>query len=198
MENPCLTFATASLLAGDRSLEFVIAHEISHSWTGNLVTNENWHNFWLNEGFTTFIQRKITELIYGEDMANLEASVQYKALDTDIKNIGVNSNYTSLYPSTGKHDPEDACSSVPYEKGATFLYYLQELVKKDKFQIIVKEFIKKFRLQSVNYEDWKDHFESQVRGLFPNEEANMIISSVDWNAWIFKSGYPPKKFAYSK
>jgi len=198
MENPSLTFVSPSILAGDRSLAFVVAHEISHSWTGNLVTNRNWVNFWLNEGFTVFTQRKISELIYGEDMANLEASVQYKSLEDDIQNYGVNNNYTSLHPDIGNRDPDDAYSTVPYEKGATFLYYLQSLVTKPNFQKILQEYVKKFRLQSIDYLDFKNHFESQVRIIYSEPDATTIINQVDWNAWIFSPGYPPKKFEYSK
>jgi leukotriene-A4 hydrolase len=98
MENPTLTFVTPSLLAGDRSLANVIAHEICHSWTGNLVTNADWKDFWLNEGFTIFLQRKIIDLVYGEDMALLEASVGDKDLRDDIATFGPKDSYTSLYP----------------------------------------------------------------------------------------------------
>jgi leukotriene-A4 hydrolase len=98
MENPCLTFVTPALIAGDKSLASVIAHEISHSWTGNLVTNKDWRNFWLNEGFTMFLQRKIIEKVYGEDNALLSASIGYKDLLTDIATFGENHSYTSLHP----------------------------------------------------------------------------------------------------
>lgn len=98
MENPTLTFVTPSLIAGDRSLANVIAHEIAHSWTGNLVTNKNWQNFWLNEGFTVFTERKIIELIYGEDMSKLQANVGYDSLVDDISKFGEQDSYTSMYP----------------------------------------------------------------------------------------------------
>lgn len=98
MENPALTFVTPSLIAGDRSLANVIAHEIAHSWTGNLVTNKNWQNFWLNEGFTVFTERKIVELIYGEEMSKLQANVGYDQLVDDIAKFGEQDSYTSLYP----------------------------------------------------------------------------------------------------
>ena len=98
MENPCLTFVTPALLAGDRSLTNVIAHEIAHSWTGNLVTNKDWTNFWMNEGFTTFLERKISELINGEDIANLEAVVGMVNLEQAISSIGRDHSFTSLMP----------------------------------------------------------------------------------------------------
>lgn len=98
MENPCLTFATPSLIAGDRSLANVIAHEIAHSWTGNLVTMADWRNFWLNEGFTVFVERKIIELVYGEDMAKLHATIGYNDYKEAVKSFGETHTYTSLYP----------------------------------------------------------------------------------------------------
>jgi leukotriene-A4 hydrolase len=101
MENPTLTFVTPSLVVGDKSLVYVISHEISHSWTGNLVTNANWENFWLNEGFTTFLQRKISMLKYGTDMALLEAQIGQDSLDGDIGKLGVDHSFTSLQPEIG-------------------------------------------------------------------------------------------------
>ncbi len=98
MENPCLTFVTPALLAGDRSLTNVIAHEIAHSWTGNLVTNKDWTNFWMNEGFTKFLERKMIELLNGEDISNLEAVVGRVNLEQAIKAFGPGHTYTSLNP----------------------------------------------------------------------------------------------------
>lgn len=98
MENPNLTFVTPSLIAGDKSLANVIAHEIAHSWTGNLVSNKNWQNFWLNEGFTVFLERKCAEILYGEDMANLQARVGFADLKNAVASYGENHSYTSLYP----------------------------------------------------------------------------------------------------
>merc|ERR1711957_413987 len=109
------TFVNPAMLAGDRSLTNVIAHEIAHSWTGNLVTNANWTNFWMNEGFTTFLERKIAELCYGEDIANLEAQVGMIELDHDMELVGEDPSFTSLTPDLRNIDPNDAFSVVPYE-----------------------------------------------------------------------------------
>ncbi len=197
MENPCLTFVTPALIAGDKSLANVIAHEISHSWTGNLVTNQNWQHFWLNEGFTTFLQRKITEIIYGIDMYNLEANIGYASLSADIKNFGESSSYTSLFPDIKDHDPDDSFSTVPYEKGFTFLYYLQSLVGKPNFQKIMQVYIDTFKLKSINTEDFKSTFVNQVNRLYPNsEDSNLILNEIDWDLWITKPGYPIKTFDY--
>lgn len=104
MENPTLTFVTPSLLAGDKSLTFVVAHEISHSWTGNLVTMSNWQSFWLNEGFTVFLERKIGELMEGPDYAKLEAMVGYSDLINAINGYTKQNelSFRSLYPLLGK------------------------------------------------------------------------------------------------
>jgi len=98
MENPCLTFLTPSLLAGDKSLSNVVAHEISHSWTGNGVTNKNWGNFWVNEGFTTFMERKISEIVNGEDMMLLESKVGMVELKEAIDAFGEEDPFTRLSP----------------------------------------------------------------------------------------------------
>jgi leukotriene-A4 hydrolase len=104
MENPCLTFVTPALIAGDKSLASIIAHEIAHSWTGNLVTNRDWRNFWINEGPTVFLERKIIEIVYGEDAALLTASVGYKDLLTDISDFEHKGQlqYTTLVPDLQK------------------------------------------------------------------------------------------------
>jgi leukotriene-A4 hydrolase len=98
MENPTLTFVTPALIAGDRSLANVIAHEIAHSWTGNLVTNSNWRSFWLNEGFTVFIERKISQMIYGNEIRKLSSNIGYTDLLDAIKFLGATDSFTSLYP----------------------------------------------------------------------------------------------------
>ena len=113
MENPNLTFVTPSLLAGDGSLSYVIGHEISHSWTGNLVTNKNWENFWVNEGFTTFMERKLDGMIYGEEMESLESIVGLNDLIRDIEMFGENNNYTQLMPNYENVDPDDGFCSIP-------------------------------------------------------------------------------------
>ncbi len=95
-ENPCVTFINPSLITGDKSLTNVVAHEIFHSWTGNGVTNKDWKNFWVNEGFTTFLERKTAELIYGEDQMKIQAQMGMGALHYQVEAFGTDHHYTKL------------------------------------------------------------------------------------------------------
>ena len=128
MENPCLTFATPTLLAGDRSLANVIAHEIAHSWSGNLVTNKNFEHFWLNEGFTVFTEQKIIGKMFGEPARHLAAILRLKKTKYAVEVMGHDNPFTALVVDLDGVDPDEAFSSVPYGKGSTFLWYLEDLV----------------------------------------------------------------------
>lgn len=122
MENPCLTFATPTLLAGDRSLADVIAHEIAHSWTGNLVTNQTWEHFWLNEGWTVWLERKIIAKVKGSDeYRKLSATSGWKTLIDSVNGFGSTHEYTRLVRPPTDEDPDDAFSSIPYEKVKIFI-----------------------------------------------------------------------------
>ncbi|KAH9503587.1 Leukotriene A-4 hydrolase [Bulinus truncatus] len=130
MENPCLTFVTPTLLAGDKSLADVIAHEISHSWTGNLVTNSSFEHFWLNEGHTMFLERKILGQLHGQLHLQLHAHEGWNALEEAVKTLTKAGNiaYSKLVPDLNGVDPDDAFSIVPYEKGFALLYSLETLL----------------------------------------------------------------------
>lgn len=162
MENPCLTFATPTLLAGDRSLADVIAHEIAHSWTGNLVTNHTWDHFWLNEGWTVWLERKITSKVKGNvEIGKLSAQIGWKHLQDDVELLGAeNPNTRLLWSIAEGEDPDDAYSSVPYEKGCNLLGYLEELVGADKFGLFVKAYIEKFKYHTITTGDFRDFFVS--------------------------------------
>lgn len=197
MENPCLTFVTPALLAGDRSMTNVIAHEIAHSWTGNLVTNKDWVNFWMNEGFTMFMERKIIELMYGEDMALLDANVGKGELKYAIELFGVDHTFTSLNPELENIDPDDAFSVVPYEKGYTFIYYLETLVGKENFRKILQAYILKYSLKSISHEEFRETFEENVKLIYA-DKAEEILHKVEWDKWIKTRGYPIIDVEFSK
>ncbi|KAK7896721.1 hypothetical protein WMY93_022046 [Mugilogobius chulae] len=191
MENPCLTFATPTLLAGDKSLSNVIAHEISHSWTGNLVTNKTWEHFWLNEGHTVYLERMIGRSMESEQFRQFKAMGGWKDLQESVNTFGANSPLTNLVPSLKDVDPDDAFSSVPYEKGFALLYHLEELMGgPEVFMQFVKSYIQMFAYSSVTTDQWKDYLFSYFK------EKVDILNKVDWNAWMYTPGMPPVKPQY--
>uniref|UniRef100_T1JM78 Leukotriene A(4) hydrolase n=1 Tax=Strigamia maritima TaxID=126957 RepID=T1JM78_STRMM len=188
MENPCLTFVTPTLLAGDRSLSNVVAHEIAHSWTGNLVTNRNFEHFWLNEGFTVFLERKIVGRLMGENYRHFQALIGWKELVDSINTIGVDSPLTNLVVDLKGVDPDDAFSTVPYEKGHAFLFYLENLVGgADVFEPFLKTYIEKFSKKSVDTNQWKEFFLEYFSVLISDDR----LAEIDWNAWLYTPGLPP-------
>eukprot|EP00877_Chromochloris_zofingiensis_P004503 jgi/Chrzof1/14053/Cz08g22210.t1 len=191
MENPCLTFVTPTLLAGDRSLTNVVAHEIAHSWTGNLVTNASWEHFWLNEGWTVFLERKIIGRLQGEKALQFAASSGAVFLAEEVARIGSSHNFTRLIPDlSGGKDPDDAFSRVPYEKGFYFLYYLQDVVGgPSAFEPFMRSYLTHFAFKTVDSYQFKDFFCDHFKG-------NAAISSIDWDAWFYNPGMPPVENSY--
>lgn len=196
MENPTLTFLTPSLIAGDKSLVSVVAHEISHSWTGNLVTNENWPDFWLNEGFTMFIERKILASHKDKDMAKLDAMVGLSNLKADIIAFGESKSFSSLEPNLLGRNPDDAFNKVPYEKGFNLLYYLENKVNNDDiFQKFMRSYIDKFKKGVVKYMDFRTFFETFIKNNVKDWEK--ILNDIDWDTWVFAPGFPPVENDFS-
>ncbi|XP_001625593.2 leukotriene A-4 hydrolase [Nematostella vectensis] len=186
MENPCLTFVTPTLLAGDRSLTGVVAHEISHSWTGNLVTNSTWEHFWLNEGFTVFLERKIIGRMKGEQMRQFGFIGGWKTLMDAVSKFADNMSLTKLVVSLKDTDPDDAFSSVPYEKGSCFLVYLEQLLGgPEVFEPFFRKYIDTYKYKTCTTDEWKtflfDYFKDKTN----------ILETVDWEAWLRKPGMPP-------
>ncbi|XP_037396637.1 leukotriene A-4 hydrolase [Pygocentrus nattereri] len=191
MENPCLTFATPTLLAGDRSLSNVIAHEISHSWTGNLVTNKTWEHFWLNEGHTVYLERMIGRALEGEQFRQFKARGGWKELQEAVHQFGENNVLTNLVPSLKDVDPDDCFSCVPYEKGFALLYYLEELLGgPEVFMGFVKSYTQLFAYRSVTTKEWKDYLFTYFKDKLD------ILNKVDWNGWMYTPGMPPVKPQY--
>jgi len=184
MENPCLTFVTPTLLAGDRSLTAVVAHEIAHSWTGNLVTSATWEDFWLNEGFTVYTERNILGRMYGEATRQFEYILGNQALVSALEHFGKDHPFTALVPKLDNQtDPDDAFSSIPYEKGSQFLFYLEGVVGAEKFEGFFRDWIVSHRFKSVRTERFQEFFKTSF-----GEE---VYAKVDWNAWLHAPGLPP-------
>jgi leukotriene-A4 hydrolase len=200
MENPCLTFVTPTLLAGDRSLVDVVAHEIAHSWMGNLVTTMNWEHFWLNEGFTMLIERKIIERMHGKGEADFSAIIGYflsldrlrlrlKALQesVDLYTESREMDLTRLVPTLDNVDPDDAFSSIPYEKGFNFLFYLETLLGGPKvFEPFLRAYVTEFAGKSIETSDFK----SFLFSYFQSRDVSRIslLDSVDWDTWFYGYG----------
>ncbi|KAK7476031.1 hypothetical protein BaRGS_00032738 [Batillaria attramentaria] len=191
MENPCLTFVTPTLLAGDRSLADVVAHEISHSWTGNLVTNSAQQDFWLNEGHTVFVERKITSRMHGgEPLRHFLANEGWKELQEIINTLNKSGEaaYTKLIPDLRGVDPDDAFSPVPYEKGFALLFYLETLLGGPAiFEAFLKAYIAHFKFQSISAQQWKDFLFSY----FSSQADQSKLQAVDWETWFYAEGMPP-------
>ncbi|KAF9580423.1 Leukotriene A-4 hydrolase [Lunasporangiospora selenospora] len=191
MENPCLTFVTPSLLAGDRSLVDVVAHEIAHSWMGNLVTTENWEHFWLNEGFTVFVERKIIGRMKGKEHGDFSAIVGYNALQESVGHFGKEHPFTALCPCLRGEDPDDSFSRVPYEKGFNLLYYLEKhLGGPEVFEPYLRAHVQQFAGRSINTDEWK-HFLYSYMTKHHGQEKVDLLNLVDWDAWLHGPGMPP-------
>ncbi len=119
MENPCLTFATPTVIAGDKSLVSLVSHELAHSWSGNLVTNATWSDFWLNEGFTTYLENRIQEEVYGREQALMEQVLDRREIEKDFREFAPGDQI--LHIDLAGRDPDDGCTHVPYIKGRSFL-----------------------------------------------------------------------------
>ncbi|XP_068620397.1 leukotriene A-4 hydrolase isoform X2 [Battus philenor] len=191
MENPCLTFVTPTLLAGDRSQADVIVHEIMHSWTGNLVTNRNFEHFWLNEGFTVFLERKVGASLIA-DPAEAKRSRDFHSLlglqelsETVNEELGPTNNLTRLVVDLNGIHPDDAFSSIPYEKGSLFLYYLEDLFGgPEVFDEFLRSYLGEFQKRSLDTDQFKDYLLNYFSG-------NNNLSYVDWDTWFYSSGMPP-------
>lgn len=193
MENPCLTFATPSLLAGDKSLANVVAHEIAHSWTGNLVTNKTFEHFWLNEGFTMFLERKILGRMFGNAMREFEALGGIQDLNYAIATLGADNPMTCLVPKLCGVHPDEAFSSVPYEKGHTFLYYLESILGgPEVFDKFLHSYIDKYKYKSVDTTQWKEYLYEYFK------DKRDVLDKVDWHAWLHTPGMPPVIPSYSR
>ena len=131
MENPKLTFATPTIIAGDRSLVSLVAHELAHSWSGNLVTNATWNDFWLNEGFTVYFENRIMESVYGHDRAMQEQVLGWGSLQDTLKSLPAAD--TRLHLDLKGRDPDDGMNDIAYEKGALFLRTIERTVGRDRF-----------------------------------------------------------------
>ncbi len=185
MENPRLTFVTPTLLAGDRSLVATIAHELAHSWSGNLVTNATWNDFWLNEGFTNYLTHRIMDKVYGEEYAKMLAVLQLQDLKREVAEIGPTSPDTHLKMNLAGRDPEVGVTAIPYEKGEYFLFTIEAAVGREKWDGFVNQYFKEFAFQSVATEQFVSYLRKH---LVP--AGSDLDKRIQVDAWVYGPGIP--------
>ena len=192
MENPRLTFATPTILAGDRSLVALIAHELAHSWSGNLVTNATWNDFWLNEGFTVYLERRIMEEVYDPSYAAMLTQLGRQDLQHTIDELGAGSVDTHLVLDLAGRDPDDGMTDIAYEKGYFFLRMLEEAVGRERWDTFLKSYFDRNAFRSITTED----FIAQLREGLLADDAE-LAAKVRIDEWIFQAGVPGNVSAIS-
>ncbi|KAL1952401.1 hypothetical protein VTO73DRAFT_1550 [Trametes versicolor] len=189
MENACLTFLTPSLLVGDRTLVDVVVHELTHSWFGNGVTQANSTHFWLNEGWTTYIERVLLQLLHTPADRGFSFLIGSKSLQDALKQYEKKPKYQRLVIDFDVgEDPDDAYSTVPYEKGANFLLHLERMLGGlDEFLPYIHDYVSTYMGKSITTEDWKAHLYAywEKHG---GEEKIKALNSVKWDEWLYGEG----------
>jgi leukotriene A-4 hydrolase/aminopeptidase len=183
MENPMLTFATPTVIAGDKSLVNLIAHELAHSWSGNLVTNATWRDFWLNEGFTVYVERRIQEIVYGEERARMEAVLGRQDLEKNLAKLPPNEQL--LFIDLEGRDPDDGVTEVAYEKGALFLTALEQAFGRDRFDAFLRGYFAHFQFQSITTETFRAYLKEKLLDSDPAAAAKVPVEE-----WITQPGIP--------
>ncbi|UKZ62047.1 uncharacterized protein TrAtP1_003306 [Trichoderma atroviride] len=191
MENPIYTFATPTIISGDRQNVDVIAHELAHSWSGNLVSNASWEHFWLNEGWTVYLERRIEAAVHGEPQFDFSSIIGWKALEDAVAHFGKDHEYTKLIISHDNVDPEDVYSTVAYEKGFHFLYYLDRLVGRENFNKFIPHYFTKWAGKSLDSFEFRDTFVDFFNGL-GDEDIKKKVATIDWEGKLYTPGLPPK------
>ncbi|MFM2048494.1 MAG: hypothetical protein RI955_1042 [Bacteroidota bacterium] len=185
MENPCLTFATPTVIAGDRSLVALVAHELAHSWSGNLTTNATWNDFWLNEGFTVYFEQRIMEDLYGKDYSEMLANLSVQDLKNTLKDLGEKNADTHLKLNLKGRDPDDGMNDIAYNKGYLFLRLMEEKSGREKWDEFLKNYFAVHAFQSITTEEFVDYLNQNL--IQPNAEK---FKTVSINDWIYAAGLP--------
>ncbi|WBO86359.1 M1 family metallopeptidase [Hymenobacter yonginensis] len=185
MENPRLTFVTPTILAGDRSLTSLVAHELAHSWSGNLVTNATWNDFWLNEGFTVYFERRIMEQLYGRPYADMLQVLGHSALLHTVAELGATSPDTHLHLDLAGRDPDEGLNEIAYEKGDYLLLTLEHLVGRLALDTFIKEYFARHSFQSMDTASFIAYLRRELLDQHPGLEAKLQL-----DAWVNQPGIP--------
>ncbi|WP_316788982.1 M1 family metallopeptidase [Pedobacter frigoris] len=185
MENPNLTFITPTVLAGDRSLVSIICHELAHSWSGNLVTNRTWNDFWLNEGFTNYFERRIDEEIFGKNEAAMQEVFAKQALEAAVKDMGADQKDTHLKTDYTDRSPDEGTNDIAYEKGYFFLRTIEEAVGRTKFDAFLRNYFDSHAFQSLSTEEFlADLDKNLIKG------DTELAKKIRIKDWVYGPGIP--------
>ncbi|MGY0634687.1 M1 family metallopeptidase [Luteimonas sp. A478] len=184
MENPRLSFITPTVIVGDKSLVSLIAHELAHSWSGNLVTNASWKDMWLNEGFTSYVENRIVEEIYGKEFADMEWVISRRGLEQEIEGVRPGLQVLAVQPDDAA-DPEDTFSSVAYDKGAWFLQFLEERFGRETLDAFLRQYFDHFAFQSMTTPQFVEYLKAELVSQNPT-----AVSETELNEWLYQPGIP--------
>jgi aminopeptidase N len=185
MENPTLTFLTPTFIAGDRSLVNLVAHELAHSWSGNLVTNANWSDSWLNEGFTSYFENRIMESLYGPRRASQEAALSFDDYQSALTEEGATSPRTRLHLADAEATPEGGVSGIVYDKGATFLRTIERTVGRERWDAYLRSYFARHAFQPMTSARFlADLRANLIRGDQALERRLML------DQWVYQPGMP--------
>jgi len=185
MENPRLTFLTPTSILGTRGQTSLITHELAHAWTGNLITNATWQDFWLNEGWTTYAETRITEVLEGKDSHDLHDAYNEKGLIKFMtERLGMDSPHTCLKLPGDEKDSDSFTTTVAYYKGCFFLKECELVVGRERFDAFIQKYMKRFQFQSITTETFLD---------FLKAELPEVFEKVDVHKWVYEPGLPERK-----
>lgn len=183
MENPRLSFITPTVIAGDRSLDSLIAHELAHSWSGNLVTNASWRDLWLNEGFTTYFEARITEAVHGTERMKMEAALNLQGLKAEMAEM--DPKYQALALKENINDPDDVFSGVAYDKGRFFLEWMEVAVGRPTFDAFLNKYFDDFAFKSISTDQFLQYLDKH---LIQPSQGKITMKAV--KQWIYEPGLP--------
>ncbi|HEX2893553.1 MAG TPA: M1 family metallopeptidase [Marmoricola sp.] len=183
MENPRLTFVTPTVIAGDRSLVSLVAHELAHSWSGNLVTNASWKDVWLNEGFTVYLETRIDEEVYGEEFAAMIRHLYRQDLDGSVQSLEPRDTW--LEQDVAGRDPDEGITDIPYDKGALFLTMLEHAVGRSRFDTFLTAYFDRFAFQPMDTATFLQHLRSELL-----EPSGLSAEDLAVEAWVHGPGVP--------
>jgi aminopeptidase N len=184
MENPRLTFATPTVIVGDKSLVSLVAHELAHSWSGNLVTFSSAKDAWLNEGVTSYVENRIVEALYGKDQADMESVIARNELAEEFKTVDPKLQVLAEKPGDLK-DPDGSSASTVYTKGAWFLQFMEQRVGRENFDAFLRGYFDHFAFQSISSQQFADYARANLLKKYPGK-----ITQAEFDEWLYQPGVP--------